>query len=617
MIDAATLEQHKRDLIFKPLESADDMREWMSLYFNIYFPSGVVYPTSTHGPVESMWRIYELFKTNQTTDVPQVVMVASRDSYKTLSAAAIEVLIFLHFRLPLAHAAAIKFQAGACVNYVNTFFRKVRPYLEYHGWTKVSDNKMLIEWRTGDGEDISLTVLTATKAGMNSRHVPFLVLDELDLMDPAAFKESRMVPSVYKGYSPLILILSTRKFASGLMESEINKTPTIGGEVFRWNILDVTERIPKSLARVDEPLVPRYITSKLPMRNITPEVWETLSDDDKNKFERFEAYAGIAEHKMLPVMKHYLVERPEQDYGFLYKPLTATHNNFKVTDTEIADAQLLCNKPSSAGLVYGRFEQAHNVMTPTEALERFTGEKHHDVTVEYLRDYLLNLGITFIGGGDWGFTDYTNLPVLALLPNGEIWMVDNFFENQLELDDIVVQMTELQKKWNITRWFVEQAYPGYLVTMRRHGLRCPEFTKVVEDGITALKTKIVNSGNSRKFFIIRHPNTERAIQSFGEYRWSVDSKGDIIEGKPYHDKDGVSDIMDSIRYPMQNLFNKAGKLIFTSNMEQAGKKVEPTVGQVAEAANQNLMLGKIKELAPQAPVDPQSQKAPKKRIMWM
>ena len=614
------LEEYKRKLIFQPLNSKEELRDWVYLYFDLYFPMGVVYDTSTHGPIEAMWRIYELFKTNQTKDVPQVVMVASRDSFKTLSAAAIEVLCFVHFRIPIAHAAAIKFQAGACVNYVNSFFRKIRPYLEYHGWTRVSDNKTLIEWRTKEKEDLSLTVLTATRAGMNSRHVPFLILDELDLMDPNAFKESRMVPSVYKEYSPLILILSTRKFASGLMESQIQLTPKIGGEVFKWNIIDVTEKISDEVARINEPKVVRYISTKLPLKNLSPAQFKLLPDEEANKYERIEAYAGIAEHQLLPVMRNLLVDRPKDDKGFLYKPLTATHNNFKVTDIDIADAQLLCNKPSSAGLVYGRFDTVLNTLTPEQALEKLLGHKSPNTSMEFLKDSLMNLGVTFIGGGDWGFTHFTSLVVLAILPNGETWVVDGFLENRIELEDIVKAVKEMQEKWGISRWYLEQAYPAYLVTLRKAGIKCPEFKKVVEDGITALQSRIVDTTNVRRFFVVQQPSTERLSQAFREYKWTIDGKGDVIEGKPYHDKDGVSDIMDSIRYPMQNLFNRSGRIMFSLDHSVDKAKTAPNQPQdlaiLAGKANQALMKTKMKELVPDYENSTQAKVIPKKKIFW-
>ena len=520
----------------------------------------------------------------------------------------------------MAHAAAIKFQAGACVTYVNGFFRKIAPYLEAHGWSKTSDNKTLIEWRTNDGEDISLTILTASMAGFNSRHCPFIALDELDLMDGNAFKESRMVASVYKGHYPLILILSTRKFVFGLMEQQINLTPTIGGEVFRWNIVDVTESISDEEARVNEPKVIRYITSKLPMKNLSQIEWDKLSDEEKNKFERIEAYAGIAEHQMLPVMKNMLVDRPKEDKGNLYKPVSATHNNFKVTDIEIADAQLLCNKPSSAGLVYNRFIESLNTISVDEALFKLTNEIHTNMSVEYFRDFLTNLGVIFIGGGDFGFTDFTSLVVLAIIPNGDVWVVDGMCEQGLELDDIVKYAKELQDRWGVDKWFMEQAYPAYLKTLRKNGIKCPEFTKVVADGITAIKSKIVDTLDRRRFFVVKHPNTVRISEAFSMYSWQLDAKGDIIEGKPFHGKDGVSDIMDSIRYPMQNLFGKDGAnhsfSVSTDQNKRTSQFIPRTQEEAVNEANRNIMQTKISELTRGSIAASSSRIKGKKRIIF-
>ena len=96
------IEKLKNDLVLKPLNGPEELRNWMHIFLDIKFPMGTVYPGSTHGPVEAMWRIYELMKTGNSRDVPQVCMLASRDSYKTLSAAAIEVLCMLHFEISVA-----------------------------------------------------------------------------------------------------------------------------------------------------------------------------------------------------------------------------------------------------------------------------------------------------------------------------------------------------------------------------------------------------------------------------------------------------------------------------------------------------------------------------------
>jgi hypothetical protein len=598
----ADIEKLKKDTILRPLNSPEDLRAWMFLYFDIEFPSGVVYPTSTHGPIEAAWRIYELFKTGKSEDVPQVCMLSSRDSYKTLLAAALEVLCMIHFRMPCCHMAAIESQSLKAVQYVNSFFRKIRPYLEAHGWKKNSDNKRMIEWITDDGTNIYLKIIVATIAGANSEHVPMLCIDEVDVVqNPKALNEAKMIPSTYGDINPLTIYLSTRKFAGGMMEKTLKETEAAGGEILRWNILDITERIPEDVSLKHLPKVTRYLARQLPLENLSPEEWSRLTDESKLKYEKFEAYAGIAEHPLLPVMKNMLADRPQSDHGFLYKRIKAVRNNFRQLPPDMGEAQLLCNKPSASGLVYSRFENHLNIIEIADALFRLTDEQHLNDDMEYFRHYLTSLGVTFIGGGDFGFTDYTSLIVLALLPGGEVWLIDSIVEQKLELDDIVKYTLELQERWGVDRWYMEQAYPAYLKTMRRKGIKCPEFTKVVADGITAIQGKIVDSSNIRKFFIIKQPQTQMAIDAFGEYKWALDGKGDVIEGKPYHDKDGVSDIMDSLRYPFQNLFNNGSRKKVMNMADGIERAPIDAPSRAVEEQNKRIMTHKIQSLAINSP----------------
>lgn len=161
------IEKIKADLILEPLNSAQELQDWMYMFLDIKFPMGVVYPNSTHGPIDAMWFIYECMKTGKSRDIPQACMMASRDSYKTLSAAALEVLCMLHFEISIAHGAAIKSQSEKAIQYVNSFFRKVGPYLEVNNWKKISDSKAKIEWLTPKGDAIYLRIVVATVAGMN------------------------------------------------------------------------------------------------------------------------------------------------------------------------------------------------------------------------------------------------------------------------------------------------------------------------------------------------------------------------------------------------------------------------------------------------------------------
>jgi len=415
-------------------------------------------------------------------------------------------------------------------------------------------------------------------------------LDEIDLIqDPRVLEEATMIPCTYGKFFPLTCYLSTRKFAGGNMEQKIKSVPKAGGEILRWNILDVTERITHEEAKVNEPKVTKYITTRLPMETLTPDEYEALPKEHKNDYERIEAYAGIAEHPMLPVMKNMLVDRPQENFGGLYKSKIAVHNNFKATKPEMGEAQLLCNSPSAANLVYSRFDEQENVINLSDCYEKITGDRPDIVSYDLILYELKALGLPVYGGADWGFTDYTTLTVFTILPDGSIISLYNEMAQGLEIDDIVEKVLSIQSFFDIKAWYPDQNYPSYLKTLNRKcGKKWKKFKKDVTAGISALQTQIVNSSNKRHFFVLDTPNNQFFIDAFGLYKWSKDGKGNIIDGVPYHDSDGVSDVMDAIRYPMQILMG--------------AKKKPPrmTVGNERpnsnRAVNESIMRQKIQDL---------------------
>jgi len=588
------LEKLKADLILRPLNSAQELRDWMYTYFDIRFPMGTVYPTSTHGPIEAAWRIYELIKTGESKDVPEIVLLSSRDSYKTLIASAIEVLCLVHFKFSIAHAAAILSQSEKAVQYANSFFNKIQPYLEKNGWKKISDSKTKIEWRTDEGDSIYLRVLVMTRKGMNSEHLPMLFLDEIDLIqDPGALEEAKMVPSIYKRYFPLTVGLSTRKYAGGLMEKKIRETERSGGEVLRWNIIDITERITKEEAKINEPKVIRYISRELPLKNIDPEEFETLNDKEKIKYEKFEAYVGIANHPMLSVMRNYLVDRPQTDVGDLYKPVIAVRNNFKQTSPEMGEAQLLCNKPSSSGLVYPRFSIIDNSISINEAYEYLSGEKESSRNLTELIDYMHNLGIEFYGAADWGNTDETSLGIFAKLAGGMTWLVDLLSAPDMEIPEIKEKVKDFTEIYKIKKWFCDSNYPAYIKMLKRTDTIYGKIPAVgvkkgvesVIDGITCVQSRIVDANNSRHFKVLKQQNTERVFDAFETYKWKLDGKGNPIDGKPEHGKDGVADIMDMIRYYFFSMFGKGKNVLFSYDLENFNQQPTNLKNKITELTN--------------------------------
>jgi len=162
--------------MFKPLESADKLREWIVFFFGLDMPIGHIDPDSNSSPIEAMWEIYSCIKENKGEDNPGYIMLSAREGYKTLSASILETLLLVHFRLTIAHLAAIQAQSAKAIQYINFFFNKIQPLLEVSGWSKTSENKSKVSFRTKEGDDAYIRVIVATMAGANCID-PAMVLD--------------------------------------------------------------------------------------------------------------------------------------------------------------------------------------------------------------------------------------------------------------------------------------------------------------------------------------------------------------------------------------------------------------------------------------------------------
>jgi len=269
-----------------------------------------------------------------------------------------------------------------------------------------------------------------------------MFVDEIDVVpNAAAYEESKMVPmySPEHGLHPITIKLSTRKFRFGLMNKEIENAKESGEIILRWNILDITERCPSSRYAPDKKKTKtdRYVARRLPLRQISIEEYDsTIPQAQKDEWEKAEAFSGCLTCKLFPVCKGDLAKKSHKAVGGLYMPISATINAFKKgISPDVAEAQLLCWKPSSKGLIYGRFEPdlkkditRRNIITIEEAYEELMGVpmvkrkamSEFDI-MEELRLMINQLGLPVFVGGDWGYRHAYSLIVGVLIPNREIF----------------------------------------------------------------------------------------------------------------------------------------------------------------------------------------------------
>lgn len=561
-------------IFITPVQSAQEMKDWILTFLDIDLPMGHVDPDSDSSPVEAMYEAYAVYRDDLCHNYPGFIWLSSRDSGKTLCGSILNVMLMVHFKARIAHLAAVKKQSEKCVEYVNTALQKIKPFLEKNGREISNESKFFIQVKNEDHTLSFLDVVTANLAGGNSQHCPVASYDEIDTLSKqgvVGYKEAQMIPTRYQGRGPLILKFSTRKFAFGIFEKEIEKCKETGEVIRRWNIIDITEHCPESRHRPDLPKQVRYIHGRLPLRNISVADYESLDVDKKAEFKRIEAYGGCASCPLLPVCQMRLAHRPAADVSdahSLYKTISFTINQFKKIDADLAEAQLLCWKPSRSGLIYARFDETPktgNVITLQEAWQKFTGgmSAPKDFQLRTLTDQLLQKGIKFNSMGDWGYR-HAFAVIVSVQVGGEWWLVDSISVPGLDPDQQVAASKIFKEKYKIGIWFMDPSQPGMMAMFKKNGMPCKKFVKDVQLGIACVKTQVVDALGVRRLKILDHPGNAWLINGFRKHHYKLDSEG---EPTSEPDDDEYADIMDSARYGGQNLFAKKGAIVLPPNTE--------------------------------------------------
>jgi len=627
-------EELKKALFLQVLESPKDLEEWVYAYLGIRLPSDTVDPDSNSNPIDAMWSIYEAVKLNKGEDIPGYIMLSAREAYKTLSSSILEVLILTHFQLSIAHMAAIASQSSKAISYIQSFLVKLKPYYDHHGWVKVGDSKTKIQFQTPQGNSPYITVIICTLQGANSEHVPIMFLDEVDVVrDPQAYDEAKMIPGMERGTFPITVKLSTRKFAFGMMQREIDLASTTGEIIKKWNIIDVTERCPPERHKPNEDgsKVELYVHRKLPLRSSFESDYEALPEAQKTEWEKVKVHPGCVECSLVAVCKGRLADKPltaKSTKSTLYKPIKSVINSFKKIPPDMAEAQLMCWRPSTKGLIYPRFEatqQNGNIVSIPKAWEIVTGEQKEDANLTQFVSMLHDIGAKFYAGVDWGYTHESTIVVMAVTASGYSFIIDVYGSPGLEIHDFVEVCASYQEKYYIGRWFCDNAAPANIKTLKKRlkqiaaHVVVPDFKKDVLGGIEAIRSQIVTSTGSRRLLVLATPENEKIVQGFKVHHFQLDMAGNPTTTP---DDEEYADIMDALRYIGQNVFATStskplsGQNIEPKTIQQKTIQNTNSLAQIAQNANTELMKQEIYKRATQSSSSQIDDKIKNRKIFW-
>lgn len=567
----------KRSVLFIPAKTKKHLHRWIQVFLGLDIPDCIVDPESNSSPMDMLWEVYSKALLNDDPTFDRVLYFASRDSFKTLGAAILEVLAVVHLNRSVAHMAAIESQSKKSQQYVKKFLGM--PFLREY---VVGDNQEITwivryennETKANISEKIFLSlteneknqhtefrhfirIVICTMAGANSEHVPLFIIDEIDTVrDPRAYEEAQMIPAPYGGNMPITLLTSTRKSSFGLVQKEVDNATESGLHLRHWNIIDVTEACPSERHMPELPRLPVYVNDDT-LTSLEEADFQALNVDEQIKFGKYEAYAGCMTNcKLFAVCKGRLATE-QTSKSKLLKPISHTINSFKKVSLSTARAQLLCRKPSTEGLVYPNFDKEIHMLTASEMAEKITGAPHpEDLTKEQLIFIMRQWKLQFYSGMDFGYTHQFAVTTGAVDGN-RAFIIDQISEAELEdMQKVAVCKKHL---WALKPTiFADPESPQSIKTLRRAGFSMRDWNKgpgSLIAGIDIVRTKFRPSiGGEPQIYLLKgDPGCELLAKRLAAYHWKKDAAGRTTDVPD----DFEDDECDGIRYFIMNVF--AGK----------------------------------------------------------
>lgn len=582
----------RRRFLFRICESREELHAWILTFLGLDMPNCTVDPESNSNPMEMVWEMYSKMREGTDESFMRVLYYASRDSFKTLSASVIEVLAMLHLNRNVAHMAAISDQAMKAQEYVKKSFR--RPYIrdfivgnnervtkivrfynpetmhsltsdEYHSLSASKQAqhqeiaKTISEYQERENY---VKIIICTLAGANSEHVPLFIVDEVDVVaNPTAYEEAQNIPAGRNGKLPITMLTSTRKQAFGLVQKEIDRAQKSGLNIRHWNIIDVTERCPPERHRPDLVKIKLWVSDDQ-LRHTDQAGYDEMNFKEKETFAEAEGFAGCGKCKLFFACRTRLATHQTSTSSML-KSIPETIGKFNANSIEMAKAQLLCLKPSSVGLVYGRFDKTRHVLTPAQAYFKVWGETHPDpknFTKAQFLDLVRQRDVAWNGGLDWGHTH--NFAYVHSFKDGPRCFVTHCISIP-ELDpDQMLDVCEPFKMYD-PAIYADTADPKMAKLFRKNGHRMMKWKKgpgSVVGGIQVVRWMMNPPAGEPNFFIVHDigddPHIDTLVNNLAEYHWKTDSAGHPTD---VPDEDG-DDEPDALRYLVMNAFTPGGKM---------------------------------------------------------
>ena len=421
-------------------------------------------------------------------------------------------------------------------------------------------------------------------------------VDEIDVVaDRAAYEESRFIPDSRDGWSPITVLISTRKYGTGLVQEEIDNRAKTGMHVRHWNIIDIMEACPPARHKPHGSRLTVY-SSDSQLTTLNEEQYAELAKEKQIEFQKYEnVMEGCATCPIFNGCKG-MAATKQLSKSTLLKKIDDVIGLFKEAPLDTAQAQLLCRKPSKEGMIYWQLDEKVHKLTAAEICRKLTAEQVPDelTKIELLR-ILKTKGFKFFCGLDWGHT-HSFVMVLFVTDGYNAYAIHVVSESGLDPAQKVEKAKSQIKPFDPIV-YPDMAMPDMIALFRRPppvgaGMRMKDWTKgpgSVLDGIETVRLLLRSAGGESRFFFLKDdPGTELLFERMSKYHWKIRPDGTMDKEPDKKDDDEP----DAARYGLMNYFGPEGIGTKTGANKPVVQTSSPDLGEqmLANEAELNRQL---------------------------
>jgi PBSX family phage terminase large subunit len=158
-----------------------------------------------------------------------------------------------------------------------------------------------------------------------------------------------------------------------------------------------------------------------------------------------------------------------------------------------------------------------------------------------------------IYGHDWGYTNPAVILVIGVDNDGRYYIVDEMYEKNLDIDQILTLSQSMETKHGKGRHFADPSEPQYIKKLNDNGIFTEEVKMEIMPGISTITGLLRNAGDNKPRVFV-HSRCVNSIMEFENYRYPEKKEERPVQENPLKIMDHS---MDAFRYAVMGYQERA------------------------------------------------------------